>query len=285
MAEKTIPNAEMIEHWNGPDVQHWVEEQERYDATARHYGERALEAAAIRPGERVLDVGCGCGETSLSAGRLVGPSGQVVGVDISGPMLARARERAASEGLKHVRFEQADAQTSEFEPGSFDAMISRFGVMFFDDPVAAFTNLRSALREGGRVSFVCWRDLFSNEWMLVPAMAIGQHVPLPEPGDPNAPGPFAFADPERLRSILGAAGFSGVSIDPVDLPMNLGGGLALDEAIEWLQGTNFARSMLKDASPETRSAAIASVREALSPYAGADGVELKGAGWLVTATA
>ena len=199
-------------------------------------------------------------------------------------MLTHARERAAETGVTNVTFEQADAQTKAFEPDARDAVISRFGVMFFDDPVAAFTNIARTVRPGGRLAFACWKELAANEWMLVPGMAASAHTPLPDFGEAGAPGPFAFGDPDRVREILTAAGLTDVAIASVDEPLLLGGHGTLDEAVEFLRGTGMARALFADAAPDAVERAIDAVREALAAYATPAGVELGAGVWLVTAT-
>ena len=201
-------NTEQREYWNEQAGPTWVRNQERLDAQIQPWGELALNALAAAPGEAVLDVGCGCGATSLALAAQVGPEGRVVGLDLSGPMLARARERAAAEGRANVSFLQADAQTHAFAP-EFDALFSRFGVMFFDDPPAAFANLAGALRPGGRLSFACWQGREQNGWVSIPMAALIGEVELPPPPAPDAPGPFALGDPDRLRALLEGAGPEG----------------------------------------------------------------------------
>src|SRR5881628_2723223 len=161
-----------------------------------------MERARIGAGERVIDIGCGCGDTTIALARRVGPAGLVLGIDVSAPMLARAADAAREAGVAHVRFEHADAQTHRFPAQAFDVLYSRFGVMFFSDPAAAFGNLRTALRPGGRLGFVCWQAVPENPWIAVPLEAAAQHMALPPPPAPGAPGPFSFADPERVRRIL-----------------------------------------------------------------------------------
>src|SRR6185369_15072156 len=185
---------------------------------------RAMDAAAVAAGERVLDVGCGCGSTTIELARRAGPTGHVVGADISGPMLADARARTAAAGLGNVELVHADAQTHAFPPSAFDLVFSRFGVMFFADPTAAFANLRGALRPGGRLAFVCWRSLPENPWMAVPLMAALQHLPPPTIPGPEDPGPFSFADRGRVERILGGAGWSDVTVTPLDETLTLPGG-------------------------------------------------------------
>src|SRR5258705_5710546 len=203
--ESSGPNAEQIAYWNERGKQ-WVAVNDMLDAMIGPLGRHALDRARVAPGEAVLDVGCGCGDTTLELARRVGPSGRVLGVDISAPMLGRARERARAAGATHVIFEQADAQTHAFTAASFDLILLRFRVMFFVDPTAAFANLRPALRSGGRLTFVCWQGFPKNPWMAVPLMAAMPHIKLPTPPAPDAPGPFAFGDDGRVRTILADAG-------------------------------------------------------------------------------
>jgi len=277
------PNREQIEYWNGPRGDFWVAEQELRDRELALFGQAALEGAAPVAGERAIDVGCGCGATSVALAAAVGERGSVLGVDISKAMLARARERSAS--LPQARFELADAATFPFD-GSADVVFSRFGVMFFDDPPAAFTNLRRALVPAGRLAFVCWRSLADNGWMSVAFDAVRAVVassrPLPEPG---APGPLAFADPVRVRAILEAAGFSDVALRPVEHPMPLGGGRGLDAAAADALTVGPTARWLVDATEDARAKALAAVRVALAPYARGEVVELTGAAWVVTARA
>jgi SAM-dependent methyltransferase len=171
-----------------------------------------LARSAVAPGERVLEVGCGTGATTVPLAQAVGERGQVVGVDISEPMLTAARERIKQSGLKNVTLVQADAQVHRFEPGRFDLIVSRFGVMFFADPVAAFSNLLQAVRPGGRLCFACWAPLADNRHWLIPWEVVRRHLGPPAPQPPHAPGPLAFADLDYVRSFLAAAGFEAVDI-------------------------------------------------------------------------
>jgi SAM-dependent methyltransferase len=278
------PNAEQVQYWNEVAGPRWVVFQERLDAELGGLSQRALERAGPAAGEAVLDVGCGCGGTSLELARRVGPRGRVLGVDVARPMLARARERAAAAGALQLRFVEADAQTAALEPAAFDLVFSRFGVMFFADPAAAFANLRRALRPGGRVAFVCWQKLQDNPWVLVPLGAIAKHVPLPPPPAPGAPGPFAFADAERVRGFLEAAGFRDVAFDDLREPLRLGGG-SIEGAVEFLLEVGPAATALReaDAGPELRARVGAAVREALEPFVRPSGLELGSAAWIVRA--
>ena len=247
-----MQNDEQFDYWNGPEGQHWVDRDALFDAMLGDFVGPLLDAAAITPDDRVLDVGCGNGATSRAAARRA-TNGHVVGLDISGPMLERARTRAAEEGIGNVEFVHADAQDHPLDDTeSFDVLISRFGVMFFADPVAAFANLRKALRPGGRVAFLCWQGLFENEWVAVPAGAIIPIVGPPEVPPPGAPGPFSFADPERISGILTDAGYADVQTDDVHLPLRLGGGLPLDEAVAFLAEGGMGKRFLGDADAPTR---------------------------------
>ena len=275
-------NAGQIEHWNSDEARHWVDQQDRYDRMLAPYADQLLAAAAIGTGEQVLDVGCGTGTTTLRAAAAAS-AGEALGVDISEPMIEHARRRARDNGLANARFEVADAQTAPLEPGGRDVAISRFGVMFFDDPTAAFSNLGSGIRAEGRLAFVCWQGLAQNEWMLVPGMAVAEVLPLPDPGPPGSPGPFAFGDPDYVRTVLADAGFRDVELDPLVNSVLVGGGGSVDETVAWLRGTGMARALFGDAAPDTVARAVESVRAALAPHEGADGVRLGAAAWLVRA--
>ncbi len=275
-------NAEQRDHWNADEAHHWVQYEDVHDTMLEPFGRALLDAANLQSGESVLDVGCGTGWTSLGAGQQVGPDGAVLGVDLSVPMLTRARERATQAGLQHVRFDVADAQT-ETLGGPFDAIISRFGVMFFDDPPAAFTNLRRAITDDGRLSFVCWQELLANEWMAVPGAGVATRIPLPDLGPPDAPGPFSLSDAAAVRALLAAAGFHHVAVEPSEMTVTLGGGLPLDATLEYLRTSGLGRAVFADATPAQIDDAIEAVRSALRPYDTDDGVQLGGAAWLVTA--
>ncbi|MFI5014260.1 MAG: class I SAM-dependent methyltransferase [Hyphomicrobiales bacterium] len=278
----TGPNAAQIEHWNGPAGETWVKLQERLDGQLAPLGRKAMDRAAIRPGEKILDVGCGTGQTTLELAGRVGRNGAVLGVDVSRPMLALARERARAAAVGHARFEQGDAQTHKFAPGSFDLVFSRFGIMFFADPVAAFGNLRSALRGQGRMVFVCWRPAQDNEWMTVPMAAAFRHIPRPPASAPGAPGEFAFADRDRVHGILSGAGFGDILIEPLD---EMIGGSSLDVTIDTTLSMGPVAAALREAGSEKRQAVEAALREALAPFAGPGGVRMGSAAWIVSARA
>lgn len=278
------PNDEQTRYWNQEAGPKWVELQEVLDHQIRPLGEAALDAAAPQPGERGLDVGCGCGDTSLALARRLGDAGRALGVDLSGPMLARARERAVEAGLGNLEFLQADAQTHAFEPASFDLAVSRFGVMFFADPAAAFANLARALRPGGRLAFVCWQPLARNPWMAVPALAAAGELPEPPPPpDPHAPGPFAFGDPERVRGLLAAGGLDDVGVEALEGSLVVGHGLGFDAVVDFALRMGPTGRWLADASDALRERVRAAVDRALRPYAGDTGVRMAYAAWRVTA--
>jgi SAM-dependent methyltransferase len=214
------PNARQIEYWNGPVGECWAGLQEQIDLHLAEITEALLRFAAPRAGERVLDVGCGCGTTTLLLALKAGPEGAAAGIDISVPMLNVARARAMAQNADIV-FVEADASEYEFQP-VFDLVFSRFGIMFFTDPAAAFGNLRTALAPGGRMMFVCWRDFEENHWAWEAMQAALPLLPPQEPTDPFAPGPFVFADGVRLCRILESAGFTNVDIDPFDGHVNMG---------------------------------------------------------------
>ncbi len=277
-------NQEQIEYWNATAGPKWVEQQERLDSQLRALGERMVARLGVLGGARVLDVGCGCGDSTLAIALRVGSRGSVTGADVSEPMLARARVRAT--GLANVSFVVADAQTHDFAARSFDYVASRFGVMFFADFAAAFTNVRRALVPGGRLGFVSWQPIAKNPWMDVPMQVVLRLVdPPPPPVPPGAPGPFALDDPERIRGALDAAGFADVAIEPVDEPQNIGGSRTLEEAVSFLMVAGPAAAALKGATPETRERLAVALHEALAPYVSARGVVLPGAAWIVTARA
>jgi SAM-dependent methyltransferase len=277
-------NAEQRTFWNEQAGGLWVTYQERLDRQIGPHGDAALAKLAPAPGERVLDLGCGCGDTSLALARAVGPAGRVLGLDLSEPMLARARERAASAGLANLAFRSADVQTAPLEAEAFDAAFSRFGVMFFADPIAAFTNVRRALRPGGRLAFACWRPVTENPWVRVPMAAAAALLTLPPPPPEGTPGPFAFGDAARVRRILEAAGFAGIEIEPADLTMLPGGG-NLDEAADTFLQVGPLAFALREANADEalRAKVRGAVQEAFSAHVRGGRVELGSAIWLVRA--
>jgi SAM-dependent methyltransferase len=279
----TIANRDQAELWSSSEqAGRWVANQERFDRMLAPFTDMILGAAALPTGDHVLDVGCGCGATTLDAARVVAP-GTATGIDLSGPMLARARQNAARSAVTNAYFRKGDAQTYRFRR-VFDAVISRFGVMFFADPVAAFANLRTAVRPGGRLVFVCWQPLLANEWLTVPGAALAEHLPLPDLGDPGAPGMFALAEPGRIRSILADSGWQDVSVTREHIPILVGGG-TLDDAVTFLRTGPLGRRVLEGVDAEAQDRAVDAVRSALARHADERGVYLNAAVWLAQAAA
>ena len=276
-------NADQIAYWNGPGGQHWTERQASQDILLAPVSEILINRAGAKPGDRILDVGCGCGATSIALAQQVAPQGFALGIDISAPMLARARQLAP----KHLPldFVLADATIYPFDPQSFDVLVSRFGVMFFAEPAVSFANLRRGLRPEGRVVFVCWREPKRNPWMMTPLQAVYRHVPkLPQVG-PEDPGPFAFSSEERVHRILNQAGFSRLAMEPHDLSLDVAIGRGLDGAVEGALQIGPASRALQDHPPEVREAARNSIREVLAPFVRGQAVPLPASIWIVTAHA
>ena len=282
MAEQ---NAYQVADWNGQSGEYWVANQTRLDAMLAAFGQAAIEAAAPAAGERVLDVGCGAGASSLALAARVGARGQVLGVDISEPLIGRARALAPQD--RPVLFQVADASSAELPEGAFDILFSRFGVMFFDDPTGAFAHMRHALRPGGRVAFVCWRGVAENDWVRLPMVAIKDIVPLPAPPGPEAPGPFSFGDPGRVARILTAAGFTDITIAPFETSISLGQGdtrnAAIDDAVKMAFEGGPLSLVLADQPDDVRGRAWAAVRAAFAGLPGERSVMIDGAAWIVTA--
>jgi SAM-dependent methyltransferase len=244
--------------------------------------DRLIAVAAPRPGDRVIDVGCGCGATTIDFAARVGPGGEVLGLDISEPMLARARERTAQNLV--VRFERADATVYDFEPNGADLVASRFGVMFFADPARSFANLRKGLKPGGRLVFACWREAKQNPFFVLPLREAGKHAPpLPET-NPEDPGPFAFANEARVRKILSEAGFADIVLEPHDLELDIAVGGGLETAVRAAMTIGPTSRMLDGQSDAVRAAATTDIRNALAAHARGDAVPLGAAIWIVRAT-
>ena len=261
-------NAAQAEYWNSAAGQRWTDRQDHQDQVLQPVSDRLLAAANPRSGDRVIDVGCGCGATTLDFAARVTPDGEALGLDLSEPMLARARERALP-GLP-ARFVLADATVHALAPGKADLVVSRFGVMFFADPARSFANLRKGLKPGGRLVFACWREAKRNPWMTLPLREAGKHAPpLPESG-PEEPGPFAFADEARVRRILGEAGYAEIVLTPQELDLDIAAGRGLDTAVASALAIGPTSRMLDGQSEEVRAAAVADIRAALAARAVGD---------------
>jgi SAM-dependent methyltransferase len=276
-------NADQIAYWNGPGGQRWANRQALQDVLLRPVADVLIDRAKPQAGERVLDVGCGSGATTIAFAREVAPSGLAFGVDVSAPMLAQAKASAPKE--LPIDFALADATVYPFDPASFDLLASRFGVMFFADPALSFTNMRKALRPSGRLAFICWREPKENPFFMAPLQAVYRHVPKLPPQGPEDPGPFAFASEQRVRRILGAAGFTGVEMEPHNLALDVAIGRGLEAAVQGAFEIGPASRALEGHPPEIRAAATNSVREALAPFVKGDTVPLPASIWIVTARA
>jgi SAM-dependent methyltransferase len=272
-------NQDQIEFWNGPAGERWASAQDRIDHHLGLITEALVEVAAPKEGERILDIGCGGGTTAFMLRERLGPNGAVTGIDISAPILTVARARCHAANAD-VAFIEADASAYEFQ-SVFDLTFSRFGVMFFADPVTAFANIRKSLVANGRLAFVCWRAFKENDWSFVPYMGAKDLLPPQEPMDPNAPGPFAFADDTRVRSVLEEAGFKNVVVKPHDTIVNLGATVegAVTEAL--------TIGPLARAAAELNDATKAKIRERIAPelerYQTPNGITPPAAVWLVKA--
>ena len=266
----------MLEAWNGEEGEVWARDWARYDRSVAGYTDPLLDAAAIEPHHLVLDVGCGTGELTRAAGRRAA-HGAAVGVDLSGRMLEQARALTAQQGPANVDYLQEDAQTVAFEQ-PFHRVVSRFGVMFFADPVAAFGNLGHALRPGGRLVAVVWRGLADNRWLreVWDVLDPDRVVPRPAPG---SPGPLGLADAATTARLLDRTGFVEVSVEPVDAPFFTG--RDVDDALTWVRRLGLVRGLGGRLDPAARERALARLRALLAEHETADGVLLDSAAWLV----
>jgi len=227
-----------------------------------------------------VDIGCGCGAPTLAFARAVGPSGRVAGLDISGPMLAEAERRARAAGIANVDWRHADPATAALD--EYDLLVSAFGVMFFGDRVAAFTNMRRSAAPDARLVLVCWRTLAENPWMEVPMTAVARHLPPRPKPVPNAPGMFAFADPGHVTEVLAATGWMAPRFEKLDMDFDIAAGRGLEEAVVQSTEIGAVNSWLRNQPERVVSAAIASLREELKPYANGRSVRLRGAMWLIS---
>lgn len=280
MSDTKSANADQIAYWNGQTGRKWAEDADKLDRMMKSATAAILAAAAPKPGESVLDIGCGTGATALALADAVGPTGRVLGVDVSGPMLAVAKDRA--EGRANLSFRQADAATDSFEPGDADLIFSKFGVMFFVDPEAAFANIRRAAKPGGRLAFVCWRAMAENPFATVPIGAALRHLPPQTPPDPYAPGPFALFDPVRTHAMLERAGFAAPKMAEFDSEMVVGrtAASAAKEAV--LVG--MASRLLMEAAPELREKVITDLTGLYEERMTPEGVTFPIHCWVVTAS-
>ncbi|MFD7236030.1 class I SAM-dependent methyltransferase [Streptomyces syringium] len=272
-------NTAQAEAWNGYEGEQWARSQERWDAVNDGFNLPLLEAAAISEGDSVLDIGCGAGRTTRLAARRAG-RGRALGLDLSGPMLEKARDSALREGVENVSFVQGDAQVHSFDAEGFDAVISRYGMTFFTDPVAAFTNLHRALRPGGRLAFICAAEAEANEWLEALASLKGI-LPLGGFGKPGGPGMFSLTDPDRLRALVSAAGFAEVDARRIEVPGKWGVDAA--DAAAFLLDSGPGRHLLDQVGPSEQARARQALTAALRRHETDGAVWLRSSSWLVTA--
>jgi ubiquinone/menaquinone biosynthesis C-methylase UbiE len=275
-------NQKQFEAWNGGESVHYVDHADRYDRQLVPFSDALLARGGLESHHAVLDIGCGCGATTL---RAAGQVQRAVGADLSEPLVEMARQRARTSGTANAEFVIADAQTHRFGAGTFDVIISQFGVMFFDAPMTAFINLRRALAPGGRAVFVCWQGLQANEWLMVLGRAVSQHVVLPHfGGQSGGPGMFSLCDPSEITTLLDSAGFEQVECEQLTPTVLIGGGGTLDASIDFLLGMGMARGLVGLAGPDAHNSVIDTVRRELAErYEPSVGLRLGTAAWLVSA--
>lgn len=282
MTGVTEVNVDEREFWSGDGARQWFEHGDRWETMNAPFGAAMFDAVALQPGEQVLDVGCGFGATTVEAAERVAADGAVLGADISAEMLARAAERTV--GLHNVSLLEADAQVHAFEPAFYDAVISRFAVMLFDDPLGAFANLHRSLKRGGRLSCVCWQGPLQIEWI---AVAMGVAVPLvgrpPDLGEPGEPGPFAFADADRTRRLVESSGFENVSIESVTRPERIADDP--DDAVRFVLSLPESQQLFDGVPDDVVANATEALKDAYAQYTSSHGVVTDASAWLVTANA
>jgi SAM-dependent methyltransferase len=278
MNEALPAESEQSKLWNGPSGQAWIDLQDTFDGSLKPFEDLLVEAVAAQAARQVLDVGCGTGATTLAISRQLGTDGSCVGIDISHPMIAVARGRAERAG-SHARFVCADVQTHAFEPASFDCLVSRFGVMFFDAPVRAFANLRRAAKPGATMHFIAWRSPQDNPFMTTAERAVGPMLPAMPPRQPDGPGQFAFADRNRVRSILRDSGWAGIDIRPVDATCTM----TESDLGRYTVRLGPVGRALREADPVTHARVIAVLRDAFAPFV-RDGIaRFTAACWMIEA--
>ena len=278
------PNSEEIDYWNGQAGQNWVNENRLTDIMYQPFGDRAVARAEPTSGERILDIGCGCGTTTMKLAKLVAPGGAITALDASSVMLDVARKRTVSATVP-INIVNADAETYALESGSYDLMFSQFGVMFFSNPTAAFSNFHRALKPGGRISFVCWRGPKRNPFMMVPFNAVRHFMPELAPPDPDAPAsPLSFASREKVEKMLADAGFVDVKLDPFETDASMGEG-SLEECTRYIVafagGT--VGAVIRGAGEENTAAIISALQTGLAPYHKDNRVKLGASAWIVSA--
>jgi SAM-dependent methyltransferase len=274
-------NEEQRSRWNGSEGEFWTQHCGRFERILAPVSGPLLAFASPRAGSTVIDVGCGCGSTTIELARAAGPSGRVIALDVSQPMLGLAADRLRD--FSNTTCVLGDAAEVALQDLDAELIVSRFGVMFFGDPVAAFGNLGSGLAPGGRLRFACWRSIGENPWLQIPLHAVYEHAPrLPKP-DPEEPGPFSFGDTARVARILTAAGFTAPVFNRLDIEIDLAAGGSFEDAVMQSSAMGPAKRALADQPESVQSEALESIRRALAPYATPSGVKMPGAVWLVAA--
>lgn len=276
-------NEEQKKTWNNEQAVDWIAWKEPLEWMLRSLTDSIISHAGLKGGERVLDVGCGCGDTMLDLLARVGMSGNVTGIDISEPMLQVALNRVRNFGYTNYSLINNDAQTVEFPEQSFDLVFSRLGIMFFEDPVSAFKQFHKALKPGGRIEFVAWQDADKNEWIREPQAAVAKVIQLPDPEPPRSPGLFAFADPDYVREILEAAGFANIDIDPLESTFTIAGGSNIDKAIHFMEQVSPLRHTLEGLSEPQRNNALLTLTDCMRSHMADQGVRMGYAAWHVRA--
>jgi SAM-dependent methyltransferase len=274
-------NAGQIDYWNGPGGQRWVEHQAAQDALLAPLCDALIDRARIAAGESVIDIGCGCGATTRAIAEKVGASGHVLGLDVSAPMLARAKELTPADAP--IEFVHADAMVHHFKAVSADLVVSRLGLTYFADPIRALLNIRTALRSEGRMAFACWRELRENPWFLLPLQAAYEHVPKLPGLPPNAPDQFAFASREWVEHVLSEAGFRRIRLEEFDADLDVSAGRGLVSAVQSALEIGPASRAVEGQPPELRDLAELSIRKALVRYAKGQTVIMPVSLWIVTA--
>ena len=277
------PNSDEIEYWNSVAGQIWTDSNRLFDHMFEPLADLAIARAALKPGERVLDIGCGCGTTTLLVAERVAPGGTITALDVSTLMLAKARERAKSAPVP-IQIINADAETHDFAPSSFDVMFSQSGVMFFTNPNTAFANFYRALKPGGRLVFVCWRDPDVNPWFMLPVESVLHLAPegfeLPHAGAPASP--FSFAPQEKVEAMLAVAGFTDVRHEAHSINIRIGEG-DLDDCVDLaFKVVSPIRGIFSQASDSDATAVVDAVRAALAPYHTGNHIEIAGSVWVVS---
>jgi ubiquinone/menaquinone biosynthesis C-methylase UbiE len=278
------PNSEEIDYWNGQAGQNWINENRLTDIMYQPFGNKAVERAQPISGERILEIGCGCGTTTLVLAKLVGDSGAVTALDVSSVMLEVAHKRAVSASAP-VNFLNADAETYSLDPESYDVVFSQFGVMFFANPAAAFTHFHQALKPGGRLAFVCWRGPEQNPFMMVPFNAVHSFMPSVAPPNPDAPAsPLSFESKEKVGRMLEDAGFVDALFEPFEAHACMGQG-SLEECtrfvIAFAGGT--VGAVMRGAGEEKVPAIVNALQDSLAPFHTGDRIELGASAWIVSA--